>query len=175
MTETPVIDKRANLKKLADYLAALPTDYAAFEMEDFLQPVSRQIVDKMNDDFRKAEREYALNNGGVAQCGAVACAIGHGPTAGIHALPEHMKGSAIGGDIELRTINWFAYADTFFLEPRADNAFEWMFGGGWSNYDNTHQGAAKRIYYFLENGVPDDFEDAYADASDYFVALYQEY
>ena len=35
--------------------------------------------------------------------------------------------------------------------------FGWIFDGGWARWDNTPHGAAKRIDYLLEHGVPDEF------------------
>jgi hypothetical protein len=159
-----MIDKRANLAKLAAYLTALPVNYAAFSMDDFLQPVSKSFLDKMNEEFRAAEAKYALENGGVATCGAVACAIGHGPTAGILALPEHIRRSGV---------DWFGYSNTFFLDSRDGIEFEWMFGGAWAHFDNTHHGAAKRIRYYLEHDVPRDFVDS--TEGEQFLSLYEGY
>jgi len=36
----------------------------------------------------------------------------------------------------------------------SDDETEWLFGYGWKYSDNTPIGAAKRIRYFLANGVP---------------------
>lgn len=41
--------------------------------------------------------------------------------------------------------------------PVGDDSFEFFFGGSWSNDDNSPQGAAKRIFYGLEHGIPEDY------------------
>lgn len=61
----PTAEQRANLTKLADYLAALPDDYVGFEMGLY------------HEDTVYADRAASPD------CGTCACAVGHGPTAGI--------------------------------------------------------------------------------------------
>jgi hypothetical protein len=153
------MDKRENLKKLADYLSALPLDYEHFNMISFMEGVHTSV-----------EREYALHNGGVGACGAVACAVGHGPTAGILFTEEFI--SEGGG------VMWPEYTYANFIvgrrfSPEAANAFSWMFGGRWAPYDNTPHGAAARIYYYLRNGVPESFD--VCKSFRYYVPIYQEY
>jgi len=148
---------RENLAKLADYLATLPDDYAAFEMQVYLQKAhSLYGWDSLDPDV---EKNYALHNGGVDKCGAVACAVGHGPSAGIY-VPEEM--------IHGGRIRWHSYIDRFFLDGYADSdgeepvdvAHRWMFGSNWSTFDNTPKGAALRIRYLLDGKpVPHDFGD----------------
>tara|TARA_R110002094_G_scaffold153354_5_gene140891 strand:- start:3436 stop:3891 length:456 start_codon:yes stop_codon:yes gene_type:complete len=61
---------RKNLKKLADYLAALPQDYTEFDMTCYA-----------SDGLSPYETHHT--------CGTVGCAIGHGPKVkGLEALPE---------------------------------------------------------------------------------------
>lgn len=57
--------QRENLKKLADYLAALPDDYKQFEMRAFSSE---------NDDEGPPIKVV---------CGTAGCAVGHGPNAGL--------------------------------------------------------------------------------------------
>ena len=40
--------------------------------------------------------------------------------------------------------------------------WDWLFSGRWQVYDDTPLGAAARIEYFLENGVPDEFTRQHA-------------
>lgn len=37
--------------------------------------------------------------------------------------------------------------------------YDWLFSDGWLDYDNAPEGAAKRILYMLEHGVPDFKKD----------------
>lgn len=161
--------KRNNLKVLADYLANLPEDYVGFEMADFFNVLGvdekRRLYynDKLPyteysaaaDEARKITNDYAEKNGGVAKCGAVACAIGHGPSAGFLAAPSDFNSV---GDIA-----WVMYTRRVFLDYKDydayQRAFSWMFGGSWSRNDNTPQGAARRIRQFLTSGVPEGFDE----------------
>lgn len=70
-------------------------------------------------------------------CNSVYCAIGHGPLAGI-----------ARGEYE----DWVSYARRVFTCSRV--AHYWLFAGGWARVDNTKRGAALRIIYALQFGVP---------------------
>lgn len=139
-------DQKANLEKLATYLESLPADYSHFAMDDFFC----QDTGTSNDfkEYKRLEGEYARNNGGVGRCGAVACAVGHGPAAGIlfHSSELFPSGNP----------DWGSYADRFCELSE----FPFLFGGDWTAFDNTHQGAAKRIRYLLagnEIPLPEDY------------------
>jgi hypothetical protein len=129
---------RDNLTKLANYLDALPKDYKDFDMCDFNYD-SDQSLDI-------ADRRY--------DCGTAACAVGHGPAAGIRVYKD---------------ADWFAYCERAFGITRyaadhdydEDKDFEYLFGSGWGDYDNTPHGAAARIRTYLELGgkVPEGWVD----------------
>lgn len=119
-------EQEANLRKLAAYLMTLPADYPDFEMKDFVQTESRE------------KREYAH----VAACGTAACAAGHGPIAGV--APHEGE-------------DWSSYTFRVFTsDDDSDGQWEWCFGWYWSKVDNTVHGAARRILWMLEQGVPED-------------------
>lgn len=119
-------ERRANLTTLAAYLRTLPANYPDFEMSDFVQDGDNYFAH--------------------VACGTAACAIGHGPMAGI--APN------VGEE-------WFAYSERAFI-PRPDDVegdtveepWNWCFASEWSSTDNTVHGAAARIEYLLENGCP---------------------
>lgn len=75
-------------------------------------------------------------------CGSIGCAVGHGPYAGIPKKDRE---------------RWDAYVHRVFgvevFEYKINTIFSWLFGGGWIYHDNTPEGAAKRIIYYLKNGV----------------------
>jgi hypothetical protein len=119
---------RDNLLTLAAHLDALPTDYAGFDMRDYA---------------RTADEDYhfiRLTHLATTDCGTVCCAVGHGPAAGFAPLPDER--------------NWSDYCERVFGAKPMSHEWEWMFGVAWARADNTPQGAAKRIRYFLANGVP---------------------
>jgi hypothetical protein len=100
------------------------------------------LSDKLQADFSMAQY-YSLTSGPLStNCGTVGCAIGHGPYAGI----EKIQGET-----------WGEYSDRVFVESTED--FLYMFGYSWRYVDNSPTGAAKRILFFLQNGLPDDWEE----------------
>jgi len=118
-----------NLRTLAAYLKTLPADYPDFEMNDYVSTGELEAH--------------------VPKCGTAACAVGHGPNAGM--LP-------LNGE------TWGAYSMRVFIADSqltgSDcDPWEWCFDSQWSDVDNTAHGAAERILHMLEHGVPDDALD----------------
>jgi hypothetical protein len=124
-----------NLRRLAAYLAALPPDYGHFDMQFYLSA--------LDDDFKTNYGDYdSVGEAGkvVAECGTVACAIGHGPAAGIKPQRDEC---------------WYNYATR--VTGLHNDGFSWCFSGNWSARDNTPLGAAERITVMLDNkALPDD-------------------
>ena len=73
-------------------------------------------------------------------CGTVACAAGHGPAAGIPIDGKEW---------------WSDYCQRVFDLGLAE--WQWCFASDWVDVDDTHHGAAKRIRYFLAEGLPTDW------------------
>lgn len=136
---------RENLTKLAAYLESLPADYQHFDMGVFYH----------RDDYDtiKAELEYAEDPTAVTHCGTAACALGHGPAAGI--APTRVTGT-VG-------IDWSAYGLKF-IDQDDTATYEFLFSGHWDQIDNTLRGAAARIRYVLDdNPVPHYDPDVYKE------------
>lgn len=127
-----------NLKKLALYLA-FGNLQAGFDMTLY----DREPITYTPDGL-------LANGEGLNSCGTVGCAIGHGPYAGI----EKLKGDS-----------WLEYAEKAFginaslVDEDADMPFRWLFDCEWCYFDNTPEGAAKRIVYFLVFGIPSTFKE----------------
>lgn len=149
----PLIEKlkpitKANLGKLAIHLETLPVGYVHFDMLTY--------YDRASDLTSEQRADYALNNGGVDKfnCGTVACAVGHGPAAGI--LFSSTEITRWGFP------NWDNYAERF--TEGEGNLFEWLFSSRWVDADNSHYGAAARIRFVLnETRYPEEFLDSFAD------------
>jgi hypothetical protein len=156
--------RRANLEKLADYLESLPRNYKHFDMGDYAQHTGDHDFD--GKTFEQAFHADPLNT--VKDCGTVACAVGHGPAAGIPLAKAHLTKDG-DGDWD---IDWDSYAANF--TPSHTDAWNWMFGSSWEDEDNHHFGAAARILYYLDKGVPAGFSYWTYAASDH-VKLYQPY
>ena len=116
-----------NLRTLADHLAKLPTEYESFSM--------------MNYVFQQSADDASPSELLKIPCGAVACSVGHGPSAGI-----------LVGDAE----SWYDYIKNNLCIPKTP-ACSWMFSSKWSYVDNSPHGAAKRINYLLNEGLPADY------------------
>lgn len=128
--------RRARLEKLAAYLDGLPPGYRHFDMLSWMKPKSSV-----------KEAHYARHNGSVNSCGSVACAVGHGPAAGIF-VPENF----ISRQGRVFFVDWEEYAKELFA-GNDSNSF-WMFSSTWAWTDNTPTGAAARIRYLLAHGEP---------------------
>lgn len=129
-------EQRANLEKLATHLEALPADYSHFDMGSYFK--------KPTDQWGSDPKDAAAHT-----CGSVACAIGHGPFAGIPIARDEYS--------------WTNYAERVFGFSDANNgAGEYLFSNEWEHVDNTVAGAAARIRFVLENGCPDYWRDEIA-------------
>jgi hypothetical protein len=124
---------KANLLKLAAYLDTLPDDYERFDMYEYMKDEDGDVV--------------WITTQNKPTCGTVACAIGHGPSAGVR----------VYGDTD-----WGDYADRVFGRL-PDRCFDYMFSSGWTYYDNTPKGAAARIRTYVALGAAPEgwsYEDA---------------
>lgn len=135
------VRRKANLIQLANYLKELPLDYEHFDMAYFVE--NEMYLD--DEDSDNPSNICDLIN----QCGTVACAVGHGPLAGID--PKHHT-------------YWVGYVNGMFCDfpSFAYNASEhmpynWCFEFFWEVVDNTPHGAAARILYMIKYGIPTRF------------------
>lgn len=134
--------QRKNLGILSAHLLSLPEDYQNFGMKSF-------CTSKINDEDEEdgGEPIYPIQNQAkeIHNCGAVACALGHGIAAGVKNWKKFDE--------------WNAYGHHYFgLEGWSDE-WEWCFSGDWHYRDNTPQGAALRIKWLLEKGLPNNHVD----------------
>ncbi|BAK64857.1 hypothetical protein SLG_01820 [Sphingobium sp. SYK-6] len=127
--------QQANLRRHAAYLLSLPAGYEAFDM--------RRIT---SEGARGESRAPAY----LPAEGIVCCAIGHGPRAGF--APDG-------------TENWYRYSCRYFIdagagywsddeESPAREAWLWCFDTLWAASDNSSEGAARRILWLLDHGLP---------------------
>jgi hypothetical protein len=151
---------RNNLLKLADYLESLPENYGHFDMFRYASHQGDcDLPQDVNIMAATAPQDFLSN------CGTVACAVGHGPAAGIMPSPKLLA------DTELQNFpdfSWNDYVQEAFgirLDGMVENhfdqdvhrqehlRFDFMFGSKWSHWDNSHYGAAARIRYYLDTGL----------------------
>lgn len=99
-------------------------------------------------------------------CGTAGCALGWSPAI----MDKETFSSFLNGKAE---IHFAKISEDYFGVEDGSEVWHYLFGIGWQYIDNTPQGAAARIRYFLENGVPDDFKGYYDDT--YEKEHYQKY
>lgn len=103
--------------------------------------------------------EYAFDMRSYFQpdpdCGTVACALGHAPYVLGHSV--NITGTSVR--VGSGRLNWEMYSYSVFGIRHGSDEWDWCFHGFWVRSDNTPRGAAARIYYMLEHGVPNDFAD----------------
>ena len=132
-TYNPTANQRTKLRKLANYLLSLPEDYEKFDMSNFIVR-----DDNGSSDFCQ------INETTLHTCGTAACALGHAPS--IFRVPKDCA-------------DWWDLAELLFgLEEYSDD-WDWCFAGGWVDVDNTHTGAAKRILWLLDKGLPEYWKE----------------
>lgn len=144
-------EQKINLLKLSEYLWALPDDYKHFDMGIFFGLSNDDTDwDSVDANIKKNfHTPYGYDASIYKHCGTAACAVGHGPNAGIISTQDD--------------IDWNSYADRVF-GCNANSYGEFMFGGNWSQFDNTTKGAALRIWYVLMNGFPqfEEYDPSYS-------------
>ena len=75
------------------------------------------------------------------ECNTVGCAVGHAPFYGIKKRYNE---------------DWSDYSHRTLIETGSEWA--WCFSGLWAYRDNTRRGAAQRIIYLLQYGLPDTWK-----------------
>jgi len=130
-TYNPSTNQRTKLRKLAKYLLSLPEDYGKFHMSNFLIA---------KEDYSCCLNEVNIKT--LHTCGTAACALGHTPS--IFRIPEDCR-------------SWWGLAEHLFGIDDDSEEWDWCFSGDWAHVDNTHYGAAKRIMWLLDKGLPEDW------------------
>lgn len=117
-----------NLTKLVDYVESHPE--TGFDMSQF------------------AVAQYdELTPSQAHTCGTICCMAGHGPQAGIPALPDEEF--------------WLDYIERVFDLYYVATEWDWCFSGYWDKVDGSNRAnACARIRYFIEHGTPPSSFDA---------------
>jgi hypothetical protein len=168
-------EQRGNLAKLAGYLEALPADYSHFDMAFYyghrggcdlasaLDPSVVAAIDYIDDCFNDADDMmeatlYATSlSVFLGNCGTTACAIGHGPAAGIELEPVEIETRDVDGVKIVTGIDFNRYAERFVPGTAGGRYWNFLFGDSWEPVDNHHYGAAARIRFMLDKGgIPED-------------------
>ena len=141
---------KQRLKRLAEYL---------------LTKVPREKFDMAF--FRNGEHNRHI-------CSTAGCALGWAPA--IMLPSTHRK--YLRSEEVYESINklYHIIGEKYFgIEPFHDSEiWDYLFSYSWSRIDNTPQGAAARILYFLDHGIPNLFNND-TDANHWDTSHYQKY
>jgi len=108
------------------------------EMADFIETVPSKIFNMLH-----------IRMGGkvTPECDSVGCIIGHCTVLDKRPLPRLFNGE----------INFYSWAEEFTGLLLLPQAWCYLFSSNWAFTDDTPTGAAKRIRFFLKNGIPNDW------------------
>lgn len=113
-------------------------------MADHIEKVPQEMFDM--DIFRSG----SLN---PRECKSVGCVIGHCTILDTEKNIGKFRYSWGG-------INFFEWSKGFTgINDEADDIWQYLFGEIWVFSDNTPAGAAARIRYFVENGLPETWQE----------------
>lgn len=125
---------KENLLKLADYLEKVPSD--KFEMLH----------------FRRNEGGDSIPYISKSDCGTVGCAVGWAPfVKGLEPIKTDFLTTA--------RLSFYKYGHRVFRLLGSSDRWDWCFHPGWSPIDNSPKGAAARIRYLVNNGLPKDWKE----------------
>lgn len=83
------------------------------------------------------------------KCNSVGCVVGH------CTILDTAENIDVFRD-ENNHISFYSWSNKFFDVHGIE--WQWLFSDAWELIDNTTIGAAKRIRHFVENGLPQDYE-----------------
>lgn len=98
---------------------------------------------ELGSDFDMHLFTSYLDEDEAVNCGTSGCAAGHGPYAGIE---------------KFATETWVEYVGRVFGLEWCTNECAWCFSPNWERTDNSATGAAKRILWLLDKGLPEQHE-----------------
>jgi len=135
----------ANIEHLAEFLLSGDIPPPRFDIVSFMDmdfDYRLEISAKLNTDYSPRFVTAFATDEVYNHCGTTACAVGHGPLAGLPALDGE---------------DWRSYSDRVFgcSSRKSIAAFIFMFGPNWTGLNNTAKGTARRMQYFLKHGIPD--------------------
>ena len=91
-------------------------------------------------------------------CGSVGCTVGTCSVLDVENVIENF----INSDGEIDFGAW-SVDFTGLLEAEYEAEWEWCFGSKWKTTDNTPTGAALRIEWLLNNGLPENWKNQMYD------------
>ncbi len=111
------------------------------KMADYIRTIPEEKFDMR--DYRSFDDKFST------ECDSVACVIGHCTVLDKENILENFIKSS--GNI---CFTEWSYDFTGIMS----NEWYWCFSSYWTDTDNTVEGAARRIEWLINNGLPEDWE-----------------
>lgn len=141
---------RKNLKILAKKLETVNPEH--FDITVYNKTYESRFVKVKDIDF---------------SCNTCGCVLGHAAT-----FPEFkITEQDIYEFMNDYPFAWQKFTEKYFGIEVDSFVWTWLFSTDWSEVDNTLQGAIRRINYFIQNGMPENFIRDFDDLNQ-FVKLY---
>lgn len=112
------------------------------KMADYIETIPQEQFDMK--EFRTLDEDRVL-----PECNSVGCIIGHCTALDADNLPRYDGGK----------IDFNEWGQKFTEISRVSDDWYYLFSSWWKYTDNTPTGAAKRIRHYVENGLPEDWEE----------------
>ena len=119
--------------------------------------MNKENLQKMADYIRTVPQKkfdmeiYRVGSHKTAECGSIGCVIGHCTVLDSEPLPMGAWRSDGEG------IDFATWSEKFTGLSTTSDEWDWCFSSGWSHFDNTPEGAAKRIEWLINKGLPKDW------------------
>ena len=116
--------------------------------------MNKENLQRMADHIRTVPQEmfdmsvYRQGDHNSIECGSVGCVIGHC----IHLAPQLIRKS-------YGNVDFTSWSERYTEIDCSSDEWLFCFCGEWVNVDNTPEGAALRIEWLINNGLPGDWED----------------
>lgn len=117
--------------------------------------MNRENLQRMADHIRTVPQEkfdmdvYRDNDSLSHECNTVGCVIGHCTVLDKEPLPP----------LSYICIDFTVWSERFTGIDSVADAWHWCFSSHWSHVDNTPTGAALRIEWLLNNGLPENWDE----------------
>ena len=136
-------EHRKNLEKLAAHLEKRPSILRRyrirFSMKNWAKnPKFSEFLEIPPKVLVGMSREF------TGACGTVVCAMGEASLI----FPEAAIATRYG---------WLSLGEDLFGLKDNSSEWKWIFSASWFSVDNSRIGAAKRIRWFLKNGLPENW------------------
>ena len=142
----------ANLETLRDFLKSNNIPPPQFDIRYYLnnKEMLTPLLDKHDKSYSEIIDKMQMASNAPKyynECGTTACAVGHGPLAGIPAMDTE--------DWNDYCFRVFGVTGHLAGTDAQEAAWTFMFGPMWTGKNNTAKGAAARIDWFLTHGTPE--------------------